>query len=192
MTHVALPPFSGAVLCGGASRRMGTDKALVAVGPGGRPLASVALAALRAAGAVEVAAVGGDRPGLAALGFSYVADRHPGEGPLGGLVSALAAAPCEVVAVLACDLPDVEAGAVRAVVAALGDAAIAVPVVDGRLQVLLAAYHRRCLPHLEAAFAAGVRAVHRALAGLDVRTVELAEPRWARNVNRPGDLGAAG
>ena len=44
-----MPAFSGAVLTGGRSRRMGTDKALVAVE--GRPMVVRVAAALRAAGA---------------------------------------------------------------------------------------------------------------------------------------------
>ena len=43
------PPFSGAVLCGGGSRRMGRDKALIAVD--GRPLAVRVADAVTAAGA---------------------------------------------------------------------------------------------------------------------------------------------
>ncbi|HEV7719921.1 MAG TPA: NTP transferase domain-containing protein, partial [Iamia sp.] len=118
----------GAVLCGGASRRMGRDKALV-------PIDGVALArrvadALVAGGCVRVLAVGGDAAALAALGLEPVLDRWPGEGPLGGLATALSAtdegdrlvlAPCDllhpsaVVAALlgALAAPEVEAVSVR-------------------------------------------------------------------------------
>ena len=82
---------------------MGTDKALLVVD--GRPLAVVAAEALRGAGATDVFAVGGDRAGLEAAGLRWVADRWPGEGPLGALVTALDASTADVVAVLACDRP---------------------------------------------------------------------------------------
>jgi molybdopterin-guanine dinucleotide biosynthesis protein A len=93
----------GAVLCGGASRRMGTDKALVPVD--GAALAQRVAGALRAGGCDRVLAIGGDGPALAALGLVPVPDRWPGEGPLGGLATALAAvgegdrlvlAPCDL------------------------------------------------------------------------------------------------
>jgi molybdopterin-guanine dinucleotide biosynthesis protein A len=185
---------------------MGTDKAFLWIR--GRPLATIALEALQGAGATEVLAVGAAGPpvlmALASLGFIPVSDRHgrSGLGPLAGIVTALETATEEVVVVLACDLPTVEAAAVRAVLGALeadgregshvrGDAGkdAAIPEVDGHLQVLLAAYRRStCLPVLRDALEAGERAVHRALGDLAVVRVELDNPRWAENVNRPEDL----
>ena len=60
-------PVVGVVLCGGASTRMGADKALL--GPVGAPLVGRVVAALRDAGADDVLLVGGDGDALrAALG----------------------------------------------------------------------------------------------------------------------------
>lgn len=178
--------FSGAVLTGGASTRMGTDKAFVAVD--GRPLARIAVDALREAGAAEVLAVGGDGDRLRAEvdpALRTVADRWPGEGPLGAITTALAAARQPVVVVLACDLPRVTSDAVRAVVEGIergSDAAV-----PGR-HVLLAAYRRTCRTIFEAAMAVGVRAPREALDGLHVADVALADPSWADNANTPADL----
>jgi molybdopterin-guanine dinucleotide biosynthesis protein A len=179
-------PFSGAVLTGGRSTRMGRDKALLE--SRGRPLAVVARDALIGAGAAEVLAVGGDGEAMARLGFRHVVDLWPGQGPLGGVVTALRAAVHEVVVVLACDLPDVAPAAVTAVLAALDSADAAIPDVDGRRQVLMAAYRRTCLVPLEAALDAGERALRDAVRRLAAAPVDLADPRWVRNVNVPGDL----
>ena len=158
-------PFAGAVLTGGLSSRFGTDKAAL--------FAGAVEAALRAAGAERVARIGRD-----------LADR----GPLDGVRAALAWSPHDAVAVLACDLPDVAADGIRAVVAAL-DGAAAVPVVDGRLEPLHAAWRRSAaLPAVEAALAAGERAVHPVLRRLGAREVHGLDPRWVRNVNTPSDL----
>ncbi|MCY4176083.1 MAG: molybdenum cofactor guanylyltransferase [Acidimicrobiaceae bacterium] len=77
----------GAVLAGGASSRMGTDKAFIVVD--GEPMVLRAARALQAAGVRRTVVVGGDEPRLKALGLETLADDHPGEGPLGAVLTAL-------------------------------------------------------------------------------------------------------
>ena len=182
------PSFAGAVLAGGASTRMGTDKALLAVR--GEPLAVTAVRALRAAGAASVQVIG-DGPRLGLLGLDARADDHPGEGPLGGIVTALRLAECDPVVVLACDMPDIDASVVAAVVTALAadpEADVAVPVVDGRRQILTAAYRRRTLDQLRDAFDAGERAPRRVVERLRVVEVGDLDPGRLADVDRPSDL----
>ncbi|HLM64354.1 MAG TPA: molybdenum cofactor guanylyltransferase [Acidimicrobiales bacterium] len=81
------PTFGAAVLCGGASRRMGQDKAFLVVE--GEAMVVRVARALRGAGAGEVVAVGGDAAGLRGLGLAHLPDDHPGDGPLGGVLTAL-------------------------------------------------------------------------------------------------------
>jgi molybdopterin-guanine dinucleotide biosynthesis protein A len=166
---------------------MGTDKAFVPFE--GRPMAGRVAAALRGAGAGEVVAVGGDLERLPSLGFDRaVPDHHPGEGPLGGLLTALAECDCAVVVVLACDVPGTQVESVVAVLEGLGDHDVAVAVTD-RWEPLHGAWRTgRCLPVLAEAFGRGERAVHRALALLDVGEVAIADPVSLRSVNRPADL----
>ena len=76
---------AGAVVCGGASRRMGRDKALVAVD--GVAMAERVARALEAAGCADVRFVGGDAPALAALGRPVLPDAYPGAGPLGAVIT---------------------------------------------------------------------------------------------------------
>jgi molybdopterin-guanine dinucleotide biosynthesis protein A len=163
---------------------MGRDKALIDVG--GRPLVTIAADALAGAGASEVVVVGGAADEHAALGLRTVPDRWPGEGPLGGVITAIEAASADVVAVLACDLPKVAPDAVRAVVAEVRDGAVAVA--DGRDQWLLGAWRRTALPVLRAAFDGGERALWRAARTLDVARVALVDEAWATDVDSPDDL----
>lgn len=177
----------GAVLTGGRSTRMGTDKAFVEVG--GVPLVRTVADALLLAGAEHVMAVGGDGPRLMALGLGWWPDDHPGEGPLGAILTALRGATGDPVLVVACDMPGLDPAALSVVLGALGpDDDVALPVHDGRLEPLHAAYRRRALGPLSRAFAAGERAPHRALAGLRTRTVMLDDPASLRNVNTLDDL----
>lgn len=154
--------FTGAVLTGGASRRLGSDKALVEVG--GRALAECSAQALKGAGASEVVTVGGDLVALAALHSvdRAVPDRHPGEGPLGGLLTVFAESSDDVVVVLACDVPGITTSDVSRLLEALRrdpSAAVAHAVVDGRVQPLTAAWRASLArDSLQAAFDDGERA----------------------------------
>jgi molybdopterin-guanine dinucleotide biosynthesis protein A len=181
--------FAAAILAGGASRRMGCDKALVAVD--GEAMAARVGRVLDEAGASEVVMVGGPaRP----LPWRHVADLHPGDGPLGGLLSALAALEHELILVTACDLPWLDVVTVRAVVDALGaDGGIDVAMArTERPEPLCAAWRRTTTePVLAASFARGERAIHRALDGL--RRVDVpVRADVLRNVNTPEDLPDAG
>ena len=178
--------LAGAVLAGGASRRMGTDKALIRVG--GVTMVERAVAALEAAGARRTIVVGGADAALRKLGLGFVADRRPGEGPLAGIITALEAVEQPILAIMACDLLDPSPDGVRFVHDRLGEADVAVPVVDGREQWLHSVWRRTTLPSLERAFAAGVRAPRRALEGLAVARVGDGEARWFADADRPEDL----
>lgn len=170
---------------------MGRDKALVEVR--GRPLVRHAVDALVAAGAAEVLVVGGDAPALTAFGLDVVADDHPGEGPLGGLLTAFGAAHHDVVVLLSCDLLAPSPDAVRAVVAALAahpDAQWAAPRSDGRPQLLHAAYRRAGEDHWAAAFAAGERSLRRPAGGVVGVDVPGLDPAVLADADAPEDLPA--
>jgi molybdopterin-guanine dinucleotide biosynthesis protein A len=131
-----------------------------------------------------VVAVGGDAGALEAAGLDVVADLYPGEGPLGGLITALRWSPEPEVVVAACDLPWLDAATVRALLGA-GDG-VRVARTD-RLEPLCACWPVSALPAIEVLFAAGERAVRRALHSLEVIDVAVARAAL-RNVNTPADL----
>ncbi|MDH3754286.1 MAG: molybdenum cofactor guanylyltransferase, partial [Acidimicrobiia bacterium] len=174
------PRFSGAVLCGGASTRFGTDKAFATVGD--RLLIETALAALHEAGAAEVFVVGGDQERIRDLGADFVGDAWPGEGPLGGLITALEHAREPTVAVLACDHPATGAPAVRSIVGAIGRADAAIPVVAGKRQVLHSAWRRTVAGRLTTRFDAGERSIRRVLGELDIVQVLDGDPCWYADI----------
>lgn len=153
---------------------MGRDKSLVEID--GRPMAARVADALRSGGCDPVLAIGGHGAALVRLGLEPVADRWPGEGPLGGLATGLAAAVArrpdddphaDPIAVVApCDWLRPDPALVQALAQALGRASkdpsgaptatapgatVAVPVVDGRRQWVHAAW--RATPDLAEAMA---------------------------------------
>ena len=93
--------------------------------------------------------------------------------------------------VLACDLPEVSADGVRAVVSGLladADALVAVPVVDGRIEPLHAAWRVTA----RSTIGEDEPAVHRVIAALPHVQVDGLDPAWLRNVNTPEDLAGPG
>ena len=185
-----MTPAAG-VLCGGQSRRMGTDKAFVEVG--GVAMVVRVATALAAAGCAPVLLVGGDGPLLARTGLPTVADRWPGAGPAGGVLTALGATTADVVVIASCDLPLLEADVVRAVVDALAaDAHLGVAVATtDRPQLSLTAWRRAVVADpLRMHWDAGARALHELVAAVPSAAVEV--PAAAlRNVNTPDQLSAA-
>lgn len=193
---MALPSFSGVVLCGGESRRMGEDKALLQVD--GRPMAQRVASALRDAGATEVYAVGGDVAALAPLGLVVVPDDQPGDGPFPATLTALRHAREAVVAVLSCDLVQPSGPVVAQLVGALAAAGpatlAAVPVVDGHHQWTHAVWRRTALGPLRAARDRGARSLRRGAANLPLCEVTDLDPSRLADADTRGDLpaGSAG
>lgn len=189
-THpLRMAPFSGAVLAGGASRRMGRDKALMVVD--GTALVRRVADALRDAGAAEILVVGGGPAAASTASATAVADRWPGEGPLGGVVTALEAAAHDPVVVLGCDLPFASALVVADLLAALDaevdvDVAVAVDA-SGQDQWMYAAWRRRTVAALAGAFTRGLRAPREAARERRVARVE-APSRALVDVDTPAAL----
>jgi len=93
--------FSGIILAGGASRRMGRDKAGLALL--GKTFLQRQVEKLRALGIRDVMISGPD--GMAVPGARVIPDVLPGRGPLGGLHACLQAARCPRCLVLSVDVP---------------------------------------------------------------------------------------
>lgn len=179
---------AGVVLTGGASRRMGRDKALVAVG--GLPLARRVADTLADAGCRPVWCQGGDVGALELLGLDVVVDEHPGSGPVGAIASALRHAAGSSIVVAACDLPDLSIGAVerlRAVAGAAPGVDVVVASHGGRLH-LVSWWSPRALTVLDRLLATGERSYRAAIESSRHVEVEFVEGD-VRNVNHPGDLG---
>ena len=197
---------SAAILAGGASRRMGQDKALLPWGtePGGTEQGGTVIGHLASVLRPlfdEVLLVAHDPSPYEFLGLPAVRDREAGLGPLGGIEAALRASSNPRVFVVACDMPFLEPALIR-FMAALADAPARVPAAlavvpflgDGRPEPLHALYDRRLLPLVERLLAAGERRVQALLVAADVRRVGAEEvrrfadlERVFANLNRPED-----
>jgi len=195
----------GVILTGGKSSRMGVDKALMQLD--GRTLVERLERVLRDAGARRVVAIGGNVEAILSLGIEAVIDHYPGEGPLGGLLTAadeLQVASTMRVAVVACDLPLLRGATIRrlaqmiAPVPGLSDQplawsanpvpAVAVPVVDGIRQVHVLVMGADALTQLGAALIAGERSLQAAMDRVEVVEVAGVDPEELHDLDRPEDV----
>jgi molybdopterin-guanine dinucleotide biosynthesis protein A len=133
------------------------------------------------------------------LGVETVADVFPGCGPLAGIHAALRACRHPWAFVVACDMPRLDADAIRFLVARAERADAVVPRWENDIEPLHAVYAARCLPAMEAALRTGRYALREFLAGIDVDYVAERElravggaARSLTNVNTPEELAAVG
>ena len=152
--------MSAVILCGGKSRRMGTDKAMLAAE--GTPNAVRLFRALSGEDSpcTDVWLSIGTEESYPEIHAQKVSDRFPGCGPMGGLEAALTVCREEYLFVTPVDTPFADAQMARELMTYMADASRqrdAVLVVDGggRLQTLLGIYHKRVLPALTQRLADG-------------------------------------
>lgn len=186
----------GVVFCGGASRRMGRDKACLVLD--GEAMIQRAVRVL-AATTPRVLLASGDAPRYPELGLECLVDAREGAGPLAGLEAVLARIEREGVAyacVLACDMPSVSPNVFHSLLARARSDAADLCLVRTRagLEPLCGIYHARCLPAVRAALARGARRMDSFHGGVRLVTLDEHElgPDCARNLNTPDEFRAAG
>ncbi len=187
--------LAAVILAGGASRRMGQNKALLRLRPDGPRLIEQELAAVTPLTSQIV--VSTNTPDdYAWLRLPLIPDRQPGCGPLGGLEAALATLDVRHVLLLGCDMPWVATGLLRYLISLREQAAAIVPRThEGLFEPLCAVYSQTCLPVLQAYLASGRYQMRGWLAAVSVRAVTAEELtpydptlRSFKNYNTPADL----
>lgn len=141
----AQPVHYAAIIAGGASRRMGTPKALLEWQA--KPLIRHIAQQLQSL-FTEVLVVTADGAIAAAAGMPAISDVYPERGPLGGIHAALSHARVPVFCV-ACDMPFLCAEFIRYQCTQLGDCEVVVPQTARGVEPLHAIYTPACLPRLE-------------------------------------------
>jgi molybdopterin-guanine dinucleotide biosynthesis protein A len=191
----------GFVLAGGASRRFGSDKALAEFD--GEPLIARLCRTLHVATAAPIQIIG-DAKKYSRIGVECIPDRWPGEGPLGGIITALTAHEAGADSsgqnlwclIIGCDMPFLTVDWLQhfTVVSAASEAEVIVPESDYGLEPLCACWRASAAPALTGAFANGVRRVTDAMKQLPMEVLDAAD--WKRfdkfdrlfwNMNTPAD-----
>ena len=133
---------SAVILAGGASTRMGRDKAWLV--SNGKPLIRLALEKTRALGVSEIFISGRAGEDHSALKCPVLLDREPGFGPLGGIERALHACTAPLLLVLAVDLPHMTTAFLQKLSARCDRLTGVAPKLRGELEPLSAIYPKRC------------------------------------------------
>ncbi len=182
MSRTVLGAAAGFVLAGGQSRRMGRDKALL-VENGLLLVERIASIVSAAAGTCAVVAPAGR---YEELGLAVLEDRWPGEGPLGGILTALEASGAERNLIVAVDMPFLDEMFLRSLLqhASHGSETVVPVHADGNVEPLCGVYQASALSGLRQFFDGGGRRVKDALCQIPMRTVPAPE-RLLANLNTP-------
>jgi len=163
--------LTGVILAGGASRRMGRDKALLELD--GRPMIAAVAEQLRAV--VDEIIIAADNSRYAPFADRCVADVFPGVGTLGGIHAGLSAAAHELALVVGCDMPFLNPAVLRWFAKAAEGVDLVVLKRGKWLEPLHAIYRKNCLPAMETVIRDGKRRVFSFYDQVQVRYVAPAE-----------------
>lgn len=188
--------LTGLVLAGGASRRMGRDKAFLDLG--GQPMIRIVVDRITMVCDEVIIVVSGDLGRYVDLGTNVVADQFEDVGALGGLHAGLDAASHELALAVGCDMPFLKPDVLRAFADWASGFDVTLLRYNGYVQPLHAAYRRSCVPAIDAAIRAGERRIISFFPHVRVRHVTPEEVaaidpdlRSFRNINTPEQWEAA-
>jgi len=153
----------GVLLSGGASRRLGVDKATLLLDGTALAVRSARVLSSVCPRSVEV---GGGTSGLPA-----VRESPPGSGPLAAILAGIDVLDSTHVVVLAVDLPRVEAALVEMLATWPGDGSV-LPVAAGRPQPVCARWCDAAIERGRAAYASGARSLDALCDGDDVTRID--------------------
>ena len=186
------------IQAGGQSRRMGQNKALLPFA--GVPLIQRIVERIRPI-AAEILIISDERGRYKFLNLPILPDQIPGQGALGGLYTALFAASQPYVASIACDMPFVSPGLLRAEIELLENSRldVAIPQTPQGLEPLHAVYRKAtCLPAVEDAIRREQRRLVSWFDQVEIRVLTAEETtlhdplqRAFININTPEDLALA-
>lgn len=152
-----------AILAGGASTRMGADKAMLPLD--GIPIIERWVTMFGRVG-MPVVLLGGQ----AQEGARFLADQEALAGPLAALAGLVPRRPFVFLA--SCDIPGLHPYVPLGLRRAIGEAEAVVPVIEGRAQPLCGLYRADAIARVAALHASGERRVMRWLDSLDARYLD--------------------
>lgn len=188
----AAAPATIAILAGGQSRRMGTDKALLSLA--GQPLIERVAHRCQTLG-LPLIVIANHAERYTGLDLPVFPDVIPGKGSMGGIYTALVHSDTPHTLCIACDMPFVSPPLMARLIELAAGYDVVIPEVDGRMQALHAVYGQGCRQTFQEHIQTDRLKIIGAFAGLAVRIPDAAELRALDpdgraflNINTPDDL----
>ncbi|ACM19995.1 bis-(molybdopterin)-oxotungsten bis-guanylyltransferase, putative [Geotalea daltonii FRC-32] len=182
---------TGVILAGGASSRMGSNKALLPY-RGGRFIEAIHRQLARHF--AEIIVVTNTPQQYSFLPCRTVCDLFPGMGALAGIHAGLFHSTTPAIFAVACDMPYLDDELIRYLTSRYNPAGVVIPESDGGLEPLHAVYGRGCLGGMEKSLAAGKKRVVSFFDGVPVEVVPAGLVACFdggfnsfRNINTPAD-----
>lgn len=177
--------YTGIILAGGKSLRMGQDKGLVLLNE--RPLIAYTIEALKPL-VSEILIVANSR-GYEGFGHRVIPDIIPDSGPLGGILTGLTHSNSEWNVVLSCDTPFVSTMLFEHLLSNTNGHQAVLPRHEGELEPLAGLYHKSCLEPIEELISTRQLKMRRAVQQLNLKEVlidghnSFYEDRLFQNIN---------
>ena len=184
----------GLVMCGGESRRMGEDKAVIEVREGVTQLAYVAGLLEKFCKKVAVSTGPSERSERELPeGLVGIADAEAVAGPMAGVIAGLKAAEPWGLLVVAVDMPFLEASHLLQLVNRRDPEKLATAFIaeDGYADPMCAIYETRALGDMERLARVGKTSLRRFLESGEVERIAQERPYWLTSVNDPKALAKA-
>lgn len=181
-----------AIMAGGKSSRMGTDKSFVPIL--GTPMIEHVISSTFGLGSETIIIT--NRPNhYTYLGHPVFEDRIQGKGPLGGLYTALSRSSNCAVLIVACDMPWLNRPLLEYMISIKDQADAVIPKWQGYPEPLHAVYSKECLPAVQDSIRANKLRMISFLPMIRVRFLEDEEilqfdkvGRSFANINSPDEL----
>lgn len=181
--------FTGIILAGGKSSRMGKDKGLIEFN--GKKLIEYPLNLLSLF--CNEMIISSNNEAYLQFGYPVIADEIEDSGPAAGLAAALKASSNEWNLVLSCDVPFVNEESIQYLISCAGNGVGTIPVHNGYVEPLVALYHKSFYHTLESCITGGnlqMRRIvdHPGTFFVDFTSLLRENPKIFDNLNSPGDL----
>jgi len=178
--------ITAVILCGGQSKRIGRNKAFLEINS--KPFVEILITKLGRLFRKIIISAKHPAPYryLKSAKVTIVPDRSKVMGSLVGIYSALKKSSTKYIFVIAVDMPTIESGLIKRLLASRQAYDVVIPTTLRGMEPLCAVYSKKCLPHIARQIKSGNYKIIDFFEQIHVKSIRL-KRKGLFNVNTPGD-----